>query len=202
MASITNTTIKSYDYLLRNCYSSNRNARKAFGRVTMKTTDLIQADANALKKAANNLKELEYDSDNGTNIYNNIKAFVESYNNLFDSSGKSSSAELTRAEKKLKNFVKEHKDDLEELGVKVSSSGKITLKESTLLSSSPSKVGKIFSDSSDFTSTVAKYATKISRISKNLLRSGSSANPSTATTTSDLPVTTSIMTANAIDYKA
>lgn len=202
MASITSTTINSYDYLLRNCYSSNRNARKSFGRVTMKTTDLIQADANALKKAANNLKELEYDSDNGTNIYNNIKAFVESYNNLFDSSSKSSSAELTRAEKKLKNFVKEYKDDLEELGVKVSSSGKITLKESTLLSSSPSKVGKMFSDSSDFTGTVVKYATKISRISRNLLRSGSSVNQSTVTTTTDLPVTTSIMTANAIDYKA
>jgi ElaB/YqjD/DUF883 family membrane-anchored ribosome-binding protein len=202
MSSITNTNIASYDYLLRNCYSSNRNARKSFGRATMNSTDLVQADANALKKAANNLKDLTYDSDSGTNIYNNIKAFVESYNNLLESSDKTSSAELTRAEKKLKNYIKANKDDLEELGVKVSSSGKLTLKESTLLSTSPSKVGKMFSSSNELTSTVSKYAAKIGRISKNMLRSGSSVNNQSENTVTDLPVTTDTMTATTIDYQA
>lgn len=206
MSSITNTTVSSYDYLLRQCYSSNRNARKSYGRTTMTANDLVQADSAALKKAARNLKNMEYSSDNGVNIYNNVKAFVESYNNLFDSSDKlSSSSKLTREEKKLKNFIKENKDDLEDIGIKVSSSGKLTLDKETLLSSSSSKVGKLLSENNTISSTIAQYATRINRISYNLLRSGSSLTKKIATTeasTANLPVTTANMTANSIDYKA
>lgn len=207
MSSITNTTISSYDYLLRQCYSSNRNARKSYSRVTMTANDLVKADSDALKKASRNLKSMEYGSDNGINIYNNVKAFVESYNNLYDSSEKlSSSAELTRAEKKLKNFIKENKDALEDIGIKVSSSGKLTVDKETLLSTSASKVGKFFSDNNDFSGTVTKYATRINRITENLLRSGNSLQKKTADTTgstiADLPVTITSMTANSIDFKA
>lgn len=201
MASITNTSISSYDFLLRNCYSSNRSARKAFSRATLKTEDLIQADSDALKKVSRNLRGLEYSSDNGVNIYNNIKAFVESYNNLMESSDKSASSELERAEKKLKKLIKDNKDGLEELGIKVSSSGKLSIDETTLLSTSPKKVGKFFSSSNDFSGNVTKYVTRVSRIAKTLVQSAASVK-STADTTENLPVTTSMMTANAIDYKA
>ena len=72
MSAITNTTISSYDYLLRQCYSSNRNARIPYGRITMNAGSLAKVDSDALKKASRNLSNIEYSSDNGVNIYNNI----------------------------------------------------------------------------------------------------------------------------------
>lgn len=197
MASIT-----TYDYLLRSCYSSNRSARKSVTRAGLKTEDLIKADSGALKKVAQNLRDMEYTTDNGVSIYNNIKVFVESYNNLAESTDKTSSAELSRMEKKLQKFVKANKDELEELGISISSSGKLSLKEDTLLSCKPKKIGKIFSSDNDFTKTTAKYATSISRIIKNLALSGNTAGKKTAETLSSLPVTPSTMTATKIDFKA
>lgn len=197
MASIT-----TYDYLLRSCYSSNRSARKSITRAGLKTEDLIKADSGALKKVTQNLRDMEYTTDNGVSIYNNIKVFVESYNNLAESTDKASSAELSRIEKKLQKFVKANKDELEELGISISSSGKLSLKEDTLLSCKPKKIGKIFSSDNDFTKTTAKYATSISRIIKNLALSGNTAGKKTVETLSSLPVTPSTMTATKIDFKA
>lgn len=206
MSSITNTNISSYDYLLRQCYSSNRNARKAFARSTMNAIDLLDADSSALKKAAKNLRGMEYSSENGVNIYNNIKAFVESYNNLSDSSDKyNASDELTRAQKKLKNLIKDNKDALEDIGIKVSSSGKLTVDKETLLTTSASKVGKVFSDKNEFSSNFVKHVTRIGRITKNLIHTGNSQmnkKSDSGNTIGNLPVTTASMTSNAIDFKA
>lgn len=206
MSSITNTKITNYDYLLRQCYSSNRDARKTITRGTMKAEDLAKADSEALKKAARNLRTMEYSKENGTNVYNNVKAFIESYNNLFDSTDKISySSELTRAEKKLKNYIKENKSALEDIGIKVTSSGKLKLDKTKLLSSNSSKVKKVLSDKSEFTGTVVKYATRINRFAKNLHLPATSAakkNTTPANPSADLPVTTQTMTANAIDFKA
>ena len=76
------STITNYDYLLRNYYSSNRLARKSYNRVNMKSSELASADSAAIKKVAKTLKDMEYNSDNGVSIYNNVKAFVDTYNNL------------------------------------------------------------------------------------------------------------------------
>ena len=205
MASITNTNISSYDFLLRQCYSSNRNARKAYARGTMKAEDLINADSAALKKAARNLKDMEYSKDNGVNIYNNVKAFVESYNNLFESTDKLSapSPELARAEKKLKDYIKNNKDALEDIGIKVSSSGKLEVDKEDLLSCSASKIGKFFSDDNEFSGDVTKYVTRINRYLKNYMLSGNSNNKKTAANPlENLPVTTSLMNSTSIDIQA
>lgn len=205
MSSITNTSISSYDYLLRNCYSSNRTARKSIYRSTLTQNELINADSNALKKISKNLRELEYDTDNGVSIYNNVKAFVESYNNLVGSSDNSASDKLVRTEKNLKNLVKNYSDELEEIGITISSSGELKIDKETLLSCSPSKIKKVFSSSSELSSGVIKYATSISRISKNLLQTGTSENKKTNNLSNDLlslTEATNIMNSTSIDMKA
>lgn len=205
MSSITNTTISSYDYLLRNCYSSNRMARKAFSRANLKQDELINADSNALKKITKNLREIEYDSDNGVNIYNNVKAFVESYNNLLESTKDSPSDKLLRSEKNLKKLVKEHSEELEEIGIKISASGELKIDKETLVSSKPSKIKNVFSSSSELSSGIVKYSTSIARISKSLLNTGNSQQKQSNTTLNDmlgLTETTNIMTSTSIDMKA
>lgn len=198
-------SITTYDYLLRNCYSSNRSARKTITRSSQSSEDLVKADSDALKKVSKNLRDMEYTTDNGVGIYNNIKVFVESYNNLLSSTGKTTSSDLSRIEKQLAKFVKSNKDDLEELGISISSSGKLNLKEETLLSCKPNKIGKVFSADNDFTKTTSKYATKINRLMKAVSMSGNSVQKktsATASTLSALPVTPSTMTSTKIDFKA
>lgn len=204
MSSITSTSISSYDYLLRNCYSSNRNARKDVGRSVLKKDELINADANALKKVTKNLRDIEYSSDNGTNVYNNVKAFVESYNNLIESTKDTPSKKIENSMKNLKKLVKEYGDELEEIGITISSSGELKMDKETLASCDPKKIKKVLSSSCDLTGDIRKFAISIARYSKALLQTGSSANKST-NSLEQIPGLTeqvNIMSSTSIDVKA
>ncbi|MCD7826638.1 MAG: hypothetical protein LUH14_11865 [Clostridiaceae bacterium] len=173
----------NYDALLKCFYSSNRSARVSYTRPTLNTTELVKADSEAMHKIAKNLRDLEYSTDNGTAIYNNVKALVETYNNLVDSTDEINSSKITRLQKNLSNTLKDYKDDLEDIGIKVTSSGKLELDKSTLLSTSASKIGKVLSDS-QFTERTISYTKRINRIADNLLHTGSSAGKTTVQTDS------------------
>ncbi len=201
MASNTSISDSTYNQLLRNYYSVNRNACKEITRSSLKTEDLIRADSSALRKVARNLNEMEYSAENGISIFNNIKAFVDSYNNLKDSSSKSDSIPLSRAQKNLTNFIKANKEELAELGLTVSGSGKLRLDKDALVDSNAKKIGKLFSSSGDFSKSVLSYATKILRVARNL-RSPKVTAAQNVPAADVLPVTPSTMTANAIDFKA
>ena len=175
----------NYNYLLKHYYSSNRNARKTYGRATQSNEQLISADSNALKKVATGLKQLEYTSDNGVPIYNNIKAFIDTYNNLADSSAGSKDAKMLRYSKQLKKDIKDMKDELEKIGIKVNSYGKLKLDKVKLMSTAPEKVAAIFSADNEFTSTISARSTKMLRKAKELMSSG------TSNRTNSLPVTPS-----------
>ena len=183
----------NYNYMMRSFYSSNRMAYKSYNRGTLKNHDLIRADGEAMRKVTKNLKELEYNTKNGEAIYNNVKGFVETYNNLLESTDKAdTSREMTRAQKALKNYMKDHKDDLEEIGIKLTSSGKLELKKTTLATTSPSKVKKVLKEKDDLIGNVSKHATRIIRFARNMALNGNSSTKKTTTSTETTtpPVTT------------
>ena len=194
----------NFNYMMRSFYSSNRMAYKSYNRGTLKNHDLIRADSEAMRKVTKNLKELEYNTDNGAAIYNNVKAFVETYNNLLESTDKAStSREMSRAQKALKSYMKEHKDDLEDIGIKLSSSGKLELKKTTLATSTPSKVAKVLRDKDNLIGNVSKHATRIVRIARNMGLNGNSASKKTTTTeTTTPPVTTAFDIVSQFDSMA
>lgn len=207
---MANTSIPSYDFLLRGFYSSNRYARKSYNRASISSPELASVDSEALKKISENLRKLDYDNtetSNGEIIFNNVKAFVATYNNLITSSDACDSDKLDRMMKKFKNYIKENKSNLEEIGISYTSSGKLTLDEDDLKSSSLKKVKNLFSQNSDFTSTIADFSKKIFRITKTVIieaarekdkdNSDTSANPF-----SDLVQTVNQMDAKGIDYLA
>lgn len=163
-----NSAATSYNFILRNYYSKNRNAARAITRGNIKNDELVTADSDALSKISKTLRDLKYSSDNGVGIYNNVKAFTDAYNNLISSTSGSVSYDITHSEKLLKNLVKSKKDELEEIGISVSASGKLTLKKETLLQSSPKKISNIFSSDSDFTKKVKYYSGKIYKASNNI----------------------------------
>lgn len=195
----------SYQGFLRKFYSSNRAASRASTRSTIGNAELLSADSKALKKISKNLQELTYDKDNGEEIYQNIKAFVETYNNLLDNSGKITDAPLERNMKKLKNFIKDNEEVLEEIGIKVSSSRKLTLDKEDLLKCTPKKIGKVFSDSNDISSNLILLTTKLERMAKPLMQTESrirNQREQQNASMADLPVTTSTMSSTKIDFMA
>ncbi|MCX4327607.1 MAG: hypothetical protein OSJ45_09975 [Lachnospiraceae bacterium] len=183
-----NSSSSSYNFILRNYYSKNRDASRAVMRGNIDDKLLVTADSNALSKIAKALRNIEYSADNGVGIYNNVKAFVDTYNNLASSSGSAISYDITHPNKLLKSLVKSKADELEDIGISVSASGKLTLKKETLLKSSPSKISRIFSSDSEFTQKVKYYSSKIYTASNliNLSTPADTFKPSTGTGT-DIP---------------
>ena len=201
MASISGSSVVSYDYLLRNCYSSNRLARIAASRASYGSAELLSADSDALRKLTRNLQDISYDKDNGQNIYNNAKAFVETYNNAVESADKLTSSDLERNVKKMKQFVKENQEALSSVGISISSGGKLQLDKEKMLKTSSSKMEKVFSGAGGFANKIGKFAKTINGIAKKLAQE-EVAKKQKADELSTLPVQTNSAGPNSIDFRA
>lgn len=160
---MTTTTNYSHDYYLRNIYSSNRFARKSENRPTMLPNDLVKADSSALIKITEQLRNLEYSSDNGMDVLNHAKLFIETYNNLYESSTASDSDQIGRFHKELKYLTKEEKDNLESIGITISASGKLNLDKEKFAESNPSKIEEVLGKDSTFLNKLSTVARKMKR---------------------------------------
>ena len=164
------TSIKySYDYYLRNLYSSNRFARKAENRPTLKSKDLIQADSDAVKKITEKLRDLEYSSDNASEVLTDVKMYVETYNNLIESTGNSDSDNINKLKRQITQLTKDNKDELESLGITISASGKLSLDKSKFGECSPSKIERFFGKDSEFMSSIRSYSQQAKRTARRLV---------------------------------
>lgn len=159
---------KSYDMYFRDFYSIDRNASKSEQRASYKTDKLAKADSSAMTKISKTLRKMEFSQENGTDIFNTVKSFVNTYNNLLESAGSSNEYGIYHPEKFVKNLTKDQEDALKDLGITISASGKLKLDEDTLMGSKPSKIGKLFSEDSDFTNKINFYANKIYRAASHV----------------------------------
>lgn len=159
----------NYDYNLRNLYSSNRFARKSENRPTLKNKDLIQADSDAVKKIVTKLRDLEYSSDNASEVLTDVKMFIETYNNLVDSTGSSDSDSINKLKRQITQLTKDNKEELESLGITINSSGKLSLDKSKFGECSPSKIERFFGKDSDFMSSIRSYSQQAKRSARRLV---------------------------------
>ena len=165
---ITTPTSRSYNMLLRNFYSENRKAAKNSTRESISNNDLIKADSGAVSKVSDTLRKMEYSEDTGSDIYSNVKSFIDTYNNLLTTTDKSDEYTVKHPRKLLQKLTKDDKEALSDIGINISSSGKLEMDEKKFLESSPSKIGAIFSEDSTFTQKVTFYAGKIYKASRHI----------------------------------
>lgn len=165
---ITPVTSKSYNLILRNYYSGNRKAVKKSDREAIPNNDLIKADSAAVKKVSDALRKMKYSKDTEDDIYSSVKSFISTYNNLITTTDECDDYSISHQKKLLKNLTTSQKEALSDIGINIKASGKLELKEQTLLEASPSKIGAIFSDSSDFTQKVTFYAGKIYKAARHI----------------------------------
>jgi hypothetical protein len=171
----------NYNYYLRNAYTKNRNAINSDYRSTQPESTILSADASAVKTMAEKLRALKYDSDHGTEVLQNAKAFVESYNNLLDSADSSDNSTITNLKKQLSKLTKKEKEDLASIGIEIKSDGKLSLDEDTFGGSRPAKIGEILSSKGTFSSSIRSIAQKIYRKSNQLPSYNAKANKETTT---------------------
>lgn len=149
------------NFYLQNFYKGNRNLAKATVRPDYNKTELSYEDSRALKRAASKLVSFDYSEDeNGDNIVSTIQAFAETYNNAIDSSS-SEDADTYRQNRQLKALSEKYGEELEDLGITIEEDGKLTVNENLLKGSSFDEVKKVFSEESEYITSVKRIAKRM-----------------------------------------
>lgn len=173
----------SSSYFMRNFYSENRNAAKKSGRIDYSKAELSFEDSRALSRAAKKLTAIDFgsakdekDSDISDTAKSSIEAFVETYNNTMDSVKSSSDADTSRYYRQLKRLSSKYADELEDIGITIESSGKLSINDDLLKAADNSKARKLLSSESDFTKQTLRIARKMNTSIRDDLFSQASSN--------------------------
>jgi len=149
------------DFFMKNFYRANRNAFKASTRGDYNKTELSYEDSRALKRAASKLSSFRYTEDeNGDNLVSTIQAFAETYNNAIDSSS-TKDTDTYRQNRQLKALTKKYGEELKDLGISIEDDGKLTINETLLKKSSFDDVKKVFSEESEYITSVKRIAKRM-----------------------------------------
>lgn len=158
----------SSSYYLRRFYSANTDAKTSASRKQYSNTALSNADARALRRAIKNLGSFTYDDDNSTNIRNSVSAFIDTYNNLLDSSGSSEDRRMQQTYKSMKKLTSEYADELDKIGITVSKDGTLKKRTDLFANADISKFEKLFSKDTDYMQRISAYTRRVQKRSETL----------------------------------
>ncbi|MDE6568113.1 MAG: flagellar filament capping protein FliD, partial [Lachnospiraceae bacterium] len=102
-------------------------------------------------------------------VLTNVKMFVETYNNLAESTGSSDSDSINKLKRQITMLTKDNRDELESLGITINSSGKLSLDKSKFGQCSPSKIERFFGKDSEFMSSIRSYSQQTKRAARRLV---------------------------------
>ncbi len=144
-------------------YKGNEDARLTDNRSSIPKSRLISADSDALRRAIGTLSGI-FDSSNtnGKEIYNAVRAFSNTYNNVITSSSSTEYHDIASLRKSIKGLSSKQQSELEMIGISITNGGKLSIDEDKLKSSNPARVKKLFSEDSEFMKQLNKYAKRLS----------------------------------------
>jgi hypothetical protein len=116
---------------LRVAYGNYRSLISKNDRETASNSTLARADSYALKNAIKSLRSAKYTdkkdptetTGNAKTYSNKLKAFLDTYNNTYESSKASHDSNLKQAASSMKSLVKKYKNELEEVGITIDKDG-------------------------------------------------------------------------------
>lgn len=158
----------SSSYYLRRFYSANTDAKTSASRKQYSNTALSNADARALRRAIKSLGSFTYDDDSSTNIRNSVSAFIDTYNNLLDSSGSSEDRRMQQTYKSMKKLTSEYADELDKIGITVSKDGTLKKRTDLFANADISKFEKLFSKDTDYMQRISAYTRRVQKRSETL----------------------------------
>lgn len=173
-SSIESTGISlSKNFYLNKYYTMNHKAIKESSRKEFHGCELIYEDSRALKRAASFLSTRKYDDEeNEDKIHSSLLAFKDTYNNAIDSGTAMNDRNIKKYVKKLESLIEEHKEDLEDIGIKIGDDKKLTVSEEILKNVDMEKIKKVFSkEDSDLLRRTTSLSKRILSASSNYIYS-------------------------------
>lgn len=167
MSAVSSGVSLSTNYFMNNFYANNRSVSKSSGRKDYTKLELSYEDSRALTRAAKRLQKNDYGADTdekdetiSDTTRSALTAFIDTYNNMVDSSKDSSDHDTKYQLKKMKAYFNKYSDELEHIGVSMESGGKLKINEDLFKASKNSKVRKIFSSDQEFSKHFYKLSKK------------------------------------------
>lgn len=154
------------DYYLRKFYTQNRQMRLSRDRNGFSNSQLVEADSAALRKAINNIEDIDYDDISRENLYSRVKAYTDTYNNLVDSGADSGSNDVTRKNNKIKTLTREQKEDLKAIGITLKSDGSLKIDSKKFNEASLKNIKKVFSKDNSYLEDVKRSTVQVNRLQK------------------------------------
>ena len=158
----------SSSYYKRRFYSDNADAKTSTSRKALNNSALSSADSHALRRAIKELGSFTYDDDNSTNIRNSVSAFIDTYNNLLESSGSSEDRRMQQINKSIKKLSSEYANDLDKIGITVNKDGTLKKRSDLFANADISKFEKLFSKDTDYMQRTLAYAKRVEKRSETL----------------------------------
>ena len=140
-------TVSNY---MKQYYKGNVFGATENGRYGQKSRNLLPADLRAVQRAVRDLGDYDYDTGEGGELMNKVQAFVSTYNNYIDSAKGLDDSEVSRHLSKMKKMTKEYALELEEIGIKIQSSGQLKVDKKALQDTSRYSVSQLFSKDADY----------------------------------------------------
>ena len=147
---------------LRNFYNGNRNYAVKASRSDISTDKLSYADSVALRRAVKKLGSYDFKNAGEDDIEEMVRGFIDTYNNTLDSSRYSTNRSVQSAYKGFKKLAETYADDLEDIGIKVDSSGYLKFSSSAKTNIKGSRFQEKLGSGSDFMKQLSTYAKRIS----------------------------------------
>ena len=112
---------------LRSYYATYRAFTTKSTRSSATTNQLNYADAQALRRAVQKLDDFDFENADKDDISSHVRAFIDTYNYTMESAKSSTNSYATSTYKNLKNLASKYSKDLENIGIKATSSGDLPL---------------------------------------------------------------------------
>lgn len=159
----------SSTYYMRNFYVSNRNVISSSQRKDYSKNELSYEDSTALHRAIRQLGSFSYSEEDSDNVRNNVKAFVDTYNNLLSSTSDTTDDETEHTANQLKSLTKKYSDELDKLGITVNSDGTMTRRDSLIETADFSKFKSLFSSDSEYMKKASGYTRRLQKRSDEVV---------------------------------
>ena len=141
--------------------STSVDSTKTLAQIKSVTTDLSEAASDLLEKGSKSVfskKDGEYDMDA---IYDSVKNFVDSYNEVIEEGSKASSTSIERSTNNLINTTSANAKNLAKLGIKIDSDDKLTIDEKAFKEASADAIKSMFNGAGSYAYNVSAKASQL-----------------------------------------
>lgn len=141
--------------------STSKDSTKTLAGIKSSATELSEATSDLLKKGSKSVfskEDGEYDMEA---IYDGVKKFVDSYNEVIESAGKASSSSIERSTNNLVNTTSANAKSLAKLGIKIGSDDKLTIDEKTFKEAGAEAVKTMFNGAGSYAYNISAKTSQL-----------------------------------------